>query len=232
MRHWLAVLGVGLLCAGGWGLVSAGEDVNALVAPYFSARDGGLLGAVVGRAYSGSRTPTGPPVPYGSVAVMLLPFSPELEQKLDRIKAGLKDSLRDYADGAARVVAAREAYERALLAAGAGEMNRGEVSDADGQFRFTGVPAGNWMLLAWRNVEHPIRGRKVQRREAGQFIDNVERTGYVAVSFWRMGVDVRPGQETTATLIDRNGWMIGVREELRLPETQGDAVRRRQGATR
>jgi len=232
VRGWLAILGAGVLCAGGWGSPSASEDVGALVTPYLGARDSGLVGEVGGRAAAGSRTPTGPQVPYEGVVIMLLPYSGDLHQALDRIKAGLKDSLRSYVDGTAQVEAATEAYERALLAVGAGEMIRGEVSDADGRFRFTEVPAGSWLLLAWRNVDHPVRGRKVQKREAGHFTGNLERTGYRALSYWRARVEVRPGEATTVPLSDRNGWMTGVREESRPVEPAGDAARRRQGTAR
>ncbi|MBI2528170.1 MAG: hypothetical protein HYV93_19590 [Candidatus Rokubacteria bacterium] len=174
----------------------------------------------------------GPPVPYGSVAVMLVPDSAALERELDRIKAGLRESLRSYTDGAARVVAAREAYERALLAAGAGELVRGEVSDVDGRFRFSGVPAGDWLLLAWHNAEHPVRGRRLPKREAGHFTGNLERTGSTAITYWRMRLHIRTSEVATVTLNDRNGWMTGVREESRPPDSLGDAGKRRQGTTR
>ncbi len=232
MRGGGAALGAALLCASVWGSASAAEDIGALVAPYLTGLSRALLGEVVGTARADAPTPTGPPVPYGAVAVMLVPYSAAFEQELDRIKAGLRDSLRSYADGAVRAVAAREAYERALLAAGAGELVRGEVSDVAGRFRFSGVPAGDWLLLAWWNVEHPVRGRRLQKREAGHFTDNPERVGSTAVMYWRMRLHVPASEVVAVTLSDRNGWMTGVREELRLPGSPGDAAKRRQGTTR
>lgn len=232
MRGCGAALGAALLCATAWGPAPAAEDIGTLVAPYLTGLSRGLLGEVVGTARADSPTPTGPPVPYGAVAVMLVPYSAAFEQELDRIKAGLRDSLRSYADGAARAATAREVYERALLAAGAGELVRGEVSDVDGRFRFSGVPAGNWLLLAWRNAEHPIRGRRLQKREVGHFTENLERMGSTAVTYWRMRLHVLASEVVAVTLNDRNGWMTGVREGLRLPDSPGDAAKRRQGTTR
>jgi hypothetical protein len=224
--------GAGLLCLAGWGSVLVAEDRSALVTPHLKARDSGQVGEVAGSALAGSRTPTGAPVPYESVAVMLLPYSPAFEGELTGIKAAQRSSLRSYVEAAKRLEAARKSYEQELLAVGAGELIRGEVSTGNGRFWFGAVPAGQWLLLAWRSTKHATPGRKIQRREAGRFVDNVERAGHVSLTYWLVRLEVSAGETVHMTLTDRNGWMTGVREELRPPEPVGDASRRSQGTTR
>jgi hypothetical protein len=131
------------------------------------------------------------------------------------------------------LVEIRERYERALLAAGGGPLIRGETSDAAGAFRFTSVPAGRWMLLAWKGTAHPVAAKKLTGLEVRQFRDNVERAGYAAVAYWREQVDVRAGATIELVLRDRNEWMTAIEEEQHVPA--GDARRspkRGRGASR
>jgi hypothetical protein len=166
------------------------------------------------------------------VTVRLLPYSPGFEAELDGIKATLRDSQRAYLDAAGRVEAARAAYEGALAAAGAGDLVRSEVGSPAGQFRIRAVPAGPWLLLASRSVEHAATGKKVPRREVDRFVGNVERTGHVVVTYWRVKLDVRAGERLEVALTDRNAWMTGVREGRRSREPAGDATRRGRGPAR
>lgn len=221
-----------LVSAGGAGASDAG--LRALVAPYLEARERGAVGYVEGAAYAEPRAVTAPPVPWEGVSVMLLPHSADLEAELDAIKESLRDSVAGYVAASHRLIAAREGYERSLAATGGGELIRGEVSDALGRFRFTAVPQGRWLLVAWREVPHGVSTRRVPGSEASRFRENWERTGYVAVGYWRLDVEVRPGETASVSLFDRNGWMTAVREELRLPADapKAGAPRRRQSTTR
>ncbi len=167
------ILGVVLTAA-------AGESTIAL-APYLRARDEGRTDAVTGDAFAESRRPTGAPTAYGDVSVLLLPYSSDFEAELDRIRAGLRESSLAYVEAAARFRVARKTYEHELLFAGGGELIRGEVTDAGGRFRFAGVPAGSWLMLAWREIPHGASARRIPGREQGAFVGNVERLGYVAV---------------------------------------------------
>lgn len=231
MKGWRA-MGLGVAWVASAASPAAAPDVASLVAPYVAARHRGEVGEVSGSAHAGSRTPAGSAIPYESVAVKLFPSSPEFEGELDGAKAALKDSLRTYVAAADRVTAARGAYERALVSAGAGHLIREEVSSPAGHFRFRAVPAGQWLLIAWRSVEHATPGRKVPRREADRFVGNVERTGHLVVTYWRTRLEVSAGKVAEVALTDRNVWMTGVLEGVRPPETAGDAGRRGRGTAR
>jgi hypothetical protein len=104
-------------------------------------------------------------------------------------------------------------YEHELLAAGGGELIRGAVSGPDGKVRLTGVPEGEWLLIGWREVAHPMKP-KGPARDAGKFAERPVSAGYGAVSYWRMRVSVRAREATPVTLSDRSVWLTVVREEL------------------
>jgi hypothetical protein len=236
MSHRAAWLAAGLFL-GVAGAASAG-DTTTVLAPYLRAREEGRTDAVSGEAFAEPRSPTGPPTPYGEVSVLLLPYSFAFEAELDRIRGGLRESSLAYVEAAGRLRAAREAYEHELLFAGGGELIRGEVSDAGGRFRFAEVPAGSWLILAWREIPHGASARRIPGRDQGAFVGNVERLGYVAVEYWRQRVEVRPGEASQVRLHDRNIWATLVREEQRTPDRQttpgdvGGGAKRRQGTTR
>lgn len=222
----------------GLALAAWAGDANTALAQYLRARDEGRTDAVTGDAFAEPRKPTGSPAPYGDVSVLLLPYSSDFEAELDQIRAGLRESSLAYVEASGRLRVAREAYEHELLFAGGGELIRGEVSDAAGRFRFADVPAGSWLMLAWREVPHGASARRIPGRDQGAFVGNVERLGYVAVEYWRQRIEVRPGEASTVKLHDRNIWVTLVREEHRTPDrrtTPGDVgggAKRRQGTTR
>ncbi len=233
MRHWLVVAaGLGVAWVASTTSPVGALDVARLVAPYIEARDRGHVGEVSGSAHAGSLTPAGLPVPYRSVGVKLFPSSPEFEEELNRVKVALKDSLRSYVGAADRVTAARGVYEGALESAGAGALIHAAVSSPAGQFRFREIPAGEWLLLAWRGVEHATPGRKIPPREADRFVGNVERTGHAVINYWRIRLEVSAGQITEVALTDRNIWLTVVLEGLRSPDAAGDSGRRSRGTAR
>ena len=226
----LALIAAGALAAApGLGGTVEPEGVRSVVAPYLEARARGAVGAVAGGASEDPRAPTAPAQPVAGVSVMLLPRSPDFDARLAELKAGARDSMWAYGESGERLGDLRADYERALAMAGGGELVRGEVTDAEGRFRFGEVPVGQWVLIAWHETPHARAGRKVKKMDAGAFRGNVERTGYVAVTYWRLEVEVRPGEPATVSLNDRNGWFTAVRETTRQPiDAQPPAQRRRQ----
>jgi len=189
-----------------------------LVAPYLGALEARAVGDVDGRAYGEPRRASGPPVPLDGVSVLLLPFSAEVEAQLDAIKTHLRDSITRYVEAHADVTAVRLGYERELLSAGAGELIRGAVSDAAGMLRLAGLPSGEWLLLAWREEAHAVKGAKAAPKDASRYQDIPVMTGYAAVSYWRMRVLVRAGDVTAVNLSDRGVWLSAVREERSHPD--------------
>ena len=202
-----------LLMVGG-ALPVAADDMADLVAPYLQARDDRKFGEVVGHAVGDPPHPSAPAIPYEGVSMMLLPYSVALESELGSIKEHLRDSLRNYMGAAADVVAARTAYESALLWAGGGRLIHGEVSDQGGLVRLKDVPAGEWMLLAWREEAHPGKPPRVRAQEAKGFRDIPASAGHSVITYWMMRLRVRAGETTSVELNDRNTWIAAVRENL------------------
>ncbi len=214
-----------------WAPPASAQDRRELVAPYLRALEASAVGEVNGRAYGEPSRPSGGPVPVAGVSVLLVPFAAEVEARLDGIKTHLRDSITTYVEAHGDVSAVRAAYERELLAAGGGELIRGAVSDSAGMVRLEGVPAGEWLLLAWREDAHAVKGAKAPEKDAKHFPDIPVMTGYAAVSYWRTRVSVRPGETTSVNLSDRGAWLTVVREELSYPggppKKAGDYKRRR-----
>ncbi len=194
---------------------SAAEDMKELVAPYLRARDAHAAGRVTAHAYGDPPRPTGSPVPYAGVSVMLVPYSQGLESELDGIKKHFRDSLTDYMAAATEVRAARTAYEQALLWVGGGELVRGDVTDGAGLVTLADMPVGEWLVLAWREEARPTKAR-VRPQDITGFRDVPIRTGYALVSYWRMRVQIRSGEVTSVDFNDRNVWITAVREDVHL----------------
>lgn len=218
--------------------LAAAAEMPGLIAPYLRARDEGRTGAVTGEAFAEPLRASAATTPRSDVSVMLLPMVPGLDTELSRIRAGLRDSERAYLTAATRLRFAREGYERELAYAGGGELTRGEVTDAAGRFRFTDVPAGQWLLIAWRDVPHAISGQKLAKRALGAFVGNTQIRGHAAVEYWRLAVDVRPGAVSELRLHDRNVWVTVIQEDTITPSSKAETVeggigsKRRQDTTR
>lgn len=216
MRRRLQV--IGLLLAAAIGPIRAGAgDPGELVAPFLRARDAGALGEVRCQAWAESSRPGGSPAPDRSVSVMLLPYSAELEAQLDAVKSGQRDSLKDFADAASRIEAARTNYESALRFAGGGELIRGDVTDDQGRIGLTSLPAGDWLLLAWKDLGHSAKRYGLQRGETRKYPDVPTSVDYSMVAYWRLRVTVRAKEASETTLTDRNVWITALKEERRFP---------------
>ena len=210
----------------------AAAEVPGLIAPYLRARDEGRTGVVTGEAFADPTRASASPAPRPDVSVMLLPMAPDLDAELSRIRSGLRDSERAYLTAAARLRSARQGYERDLAYAGGGELTRGDVTDASGRFRFTGVPAGQWLLIAWRDVPHAVAGRNLPTRALGGFVGNTQIRGHVALEYWRLAVDVRSGATTELRLHDRNVWVTVIQEDTITPSSRAETVEGGMGSKR
>jgi hypothetical protein len=194
------------------------EDRREQVSPYLRALEARAVGEIDGRAFGEPRRPSAPASPYEGVSLLAFPYAADVDAHLDAIKRQQRDSIANYTEAHADVTAVREAYERELLTAGAGELIRGAVSDATGRVRLEGVPAGEWLLLGWREESHAVKAARTPTRDAGHFATAPTVTGYGAVSYWRMRVSLRAGETTEVSLSDRSVWLNAVREELTYPD--------------
>lgn len=221
----------GLLLSSGPG-PAADVDLTELVGVYLKAGAERAPGAVAARAYVEPTRPTASPAPQPDVSVVLLPYSAALEAELDAVKAGRRDSVDGYARAATRIEAARVSYERALLAAGGGALVRSEITDAQGGATVGAVPAGEWLVLAWREGEHMSKRFKVRGPDVKRYPHVPSSVAYSIVTYWRVRVAVRPAETVEVAMSDRNVWMTGARQEAgspappRTPGLGGDIQKR------
>jgi hypothetical protein len=229
----LAALGI----EGAFGPAALGSGMVAPdPTPYLEAQAGARVARVTGTATTDSRRPGEPAVPLDGVSVLLMPYSPALETELQLVREGYRQSSRSYVEAAGRIEGLRQAYETSLRSQGGGLLVRGEVSDGSGAFRFAEVPAGSWLVLAWLTQRHQLTGRRLPGQDAGNFVGNVERSGYTAVTYWLLRLDLQPGAVRTLQLSERAAWLTAVKEDQREPQKSpsgSSAGRsRRQGTTR
>ena len=212
--RWTLLIGAGLLVAAAAGS-AAGADLSDLVAAYLKAGSEQAPGAVTARAYFEPSRPTAAPAPQAEVSVVLLPYSAQLASELDAVKAGLRDSPDSYIRAPGQVEAARVDFERALVAAGGGTLVRSEITDGRGSARLAGLPAGDWMLLAWREGGHVSKRFKISDKDARRYPDVPTSVTYSVLTYWRSRFTVRPSETIEVSMTDRNVWMTGGRQESR-----------------
>jgi hypothetical protein len=193
-----------------------------LVSAYLRAAQTGAVGEIEMHAYAESKRPSGAPVPYAGVAVALLPYADDLDQRLDAVKTRYRDSLERYGKAHEEVRTARMDQERQLAAAGAAHLARMESTDASGAVRLTGVPAGEWLVLGWREEPHEVKGR-TPARDAGMFSGMTVPTGYAAISYWKARVTVRAGETAEVKFSDRSVWLTAIRQEVAPVQTKPPA---------
>ena len=228
----LALTLAGLLLSPGSG-PAADADLTDLVGAYLKTRAHQVPGVVAARAYVEPTRPTATPAPQPEVSVVLLPYSAAFEAELDAVKAGLRDSVDGYARAATRIEATRVDYERALLAAGGGALVRSEITDAQGGARVGDVPAGEWLVLAWREGGHMAKRFKLRDQDTKRYPHVPSSVTYSIVTYWRVRVAVGPAETVEIALSDRNVWMTGARQEAgppvppRPPATGGGSQKRR-----
>lgn len=222
----------GILLSSGPG-PAADVDLGDLVGGYLKAGAEQAPGVVAARAYLEPTRPTATPAPQPDVSVVLLPYSAALEAELDAVKAGRRDSVDGYARAATRIEAVRVDYERALLAAGGGALVRSEITDAQGGARVGDVPAGEWLVLAWREGEHTAKRVKLRDQDTKRYPHLPSNVTYSIVTYWRVRVAVRPAETVEIAMSDRNVWMTAARQEAgppvpsRPPAAGGGSQKRR-----
>ena len=204
------------MCAGVFGLLLLAFSVEALdvkIESYHEARRSGALGVVAGRVAAEPRTLGAPPQPFTGTTVRLLPRSEALLQKLEGFRGASRDSSRAFAAAAPAMRQAYEAYERHLLEAGAPDLTPVVLVDQDGRFRIEDVPAGSWMLIAWRGVPVDVSAPALKDKQRDRYRPQTRLHGYQAVTVWLRELTVAAGATATVDLTDRNGWFRGVAEE-------------------
>lgn len=206
--------GLILLAVAGWAVAGG---VDAMILPYQEARAAGRLGSLEARALADPARPSLPPTPVAGVTVALLPWTAEVEARLEAVKASSRSSMKTYLASVSGIRGVLAAWEQDLTAGGGQDLMRQATTDSAGTVRFADVPAGDWLLVAWR-VETKRAERTVKpRRDDAKFVGAPESTGYTLVTFWRSKLAVLPGQAAETALTDRGVWLSGVETETRPP---------------
>jgi len=232
LRTRAGLIALGLLLSPVAGPAADG-DLTDLVRAYLKTGAEQAPGAVAARAYVEATRPTAGPAPQPDVSVVLVPYSAALEAELDAVKAGLRDSVDTYARAVTRIETARVDYERALLAAGGGALVRSEITDAQGGAQVGDVPAGEWLILAWREGGHTAKRFKLRDQDTKRYPHVPSNVTYSVVTYWRMRVTVKPAETVEIGMSDRNTWMTGARQEAgspappRPPASGGGSQKRR-----
>jgi hypothetical protein len=215
---------VGVAC--GLASLALAQGVDAPIERYRDAAALRELGELRGRAFQERRRPSGPDLPLPGVAVSLLPRSETWLFRLNAIKRGARDSMDTYREAAPAVRRSREAYEKALLEAGAGDLPLGATVDGDGRFTLEGIPAGPWVLLAFRStyvskasLERPIPPGTPPRQPVLPlpFLPPDKLTGFYVVTYWLRELTITGGGVEPVDLTDRNVWFTGVAENRQAP---------------
>ena len=221
----MLIAGAALVVVGSAAAVQT--DVPALVEPYQRASREQSLGSVAARAYLEPTRGGAEPTPQSAVSLVLLPYSPAFEADLNAVKAGLRESVDSYTRAVAAIEAARVDYEQALVEAGAGGLVRNEATDARGLAEVAGLPAGDWLLLAWREGGHHSKQHKVRDEDLKRYPDVPSAVTYSMVTYWRSRLTVHRGETVEVSMTDRNVWMTAPREEGGTPRAPKPAAPRR-----
>jgi hypothetical protein len=204
----------------------AQSSVDVPIERYREAVTVGEVGGIRGRAFQERRRPLGSDLPLTGTTVTLLPRSEAWLLRLQAIKRGARDSVDAYREAATIVRQSREAYDKNLLEAVAGDLSKAATVDSEGRFTLDGVPAGPWILFASRvaYVDKTQKERPGSARAPGQsglFLPPDRLAGYHIVTYWLRELTVVGGAVEAVELTDRNVWFTGVaekREPPRLPD--------------
>jgi hypothetical protein len=202
---------LGVVC----GLLFTAGQAAALdvpVAPYLQSLAARQVGVVQGRVYQHRSQPHAPDVPFAGASVVLVPRSGALERALEDLKRHSRQSALGYREAVGRMRSAKERYERELSQAGAGELVRPLLVDAEGAFRAVDVPAGDWLIIVSHADFMPASGARATAKERDQFRTSPRVTGFEAVRLWIRPITVAPGHSESVELTDRNIWFSGVAE--------------------
>ena len=189
------------------------EAFEISLEPYREARRAGALGVVAGRVVAEPRTLRVPGRPFVNTTVTLVPHSPGVLARLERLKEGSRESSKAFTAAAPTMRKTLEGYERELLEAGAPDLNSLVLVDRDGGFKIDDVPAGAWLLVAWHAAPVDVSSPKPKVRQRDIYQPQPRLQGYQSVTVWLRDFTVGGGATTTVELTDRNSWFRGVVEE-------------------
>lgn len=216
MRLGLAGLFLALAAAAG------AQDLDAPIDRYREAAGFHELGTVRGRALRERRKPSAPDLPLPGTAVALLPRSEAWLFRLQAIKRAARDSVDAYREAANLVRVSRDAYEKRLLEAGAGDLPQATTLDTEGRFTLEGIAAGPWILFAFHSTyvntgPRTPPGPARPSARPNPFLVPDKLAGYYVVTYWLRELTVAAGAVEAIELTDRNAWFTGVSENREPP---------------
>jgi hypothetical protein len=196
-------------------LITVAGHAHALdvpVAAYLRSLSAREVGVVEGRVYEHRRQPQAPDIALPGASVVLVPRSEALGRALEDLKRHSRDSATAYRNAVSGMRRAKEAYERELSMAGAGDLVRPLSVDAEGAFRAADVPAGEWLVMASHAEFVSTSTARATAKERDRYRTSPRVTGHETVRLWMFPVVVAPGERTALELTDRNVWFSGIAE--------------------
>ncbi|MBI3637505.1 MAG: hypothetical protein HY216_15035 [Candidatus Rokubacteria bacterium] len=192
---------------------AVGAALDVKIDRYRQASAAGAMGTIAGRAYEEPRKKTEGDRPLGDVAVTMLPRSDDFLARMSAIKERMREDAAFYRQSAVAVITARREFERALSAAGAGDLVRFGLVTPDGNFDVS-VPAGPWIVMAHRAVfvAKASPPPKLRYRGHDVFAQDPRLLGYYTIAVWLFELTVEPGKAAVIDLHDRNVWVTAIEE--------------------
>jgi hypothetical protein len=180
---------------------------------YRAATREGSTGDLVGRVYEERRKPDARDRPFADTIVTLVPYSATFRSRLETVKRESRESMNGFRQAVPNIRQVREAYEAALWEQGAGDLILAAPVGADGTFRLDAMPAGHWLLLAWR-AEFVERAGLGQTAEEQRVYTKTPRLkGFYRVAVWLREIDVAVRATDSVELTDRGAWFNGIDEQ-------------------
>jgi hypothetical protein len=193
----LAGVLTGVLMALAVGAPAAAEETKA-------------AGLLWGRIAVEEESPEGPWTPLVGVEVRLYPYAPEVAGDLEAIRQGARNSGSAYDAAVAEMERRLEAYTERLPKDAVRHTN----TDPAGLFVFDDLPAGEWLVIAFRITAYrTVQTRPIQPRprrgQGGDTFLPQDRRPAKEVEVWVSRVRVGPGDRARLALTDRSRFLVG-----------------------
>lgn len=186
-----------------------------------------VTGTLAGRLAYETPAETIPVTPLTGVAVTLYPVTPPILERLETLRATVRESLRSHATAGQHFLEIFKTYRKEVEGAGFGALIRTVVTDEDGRFRFSGVPRGEWLVVSLHEVlfdsSRPGRvakPRKLQPRVLPEgAVGGISKGPSVRagpppklkeMNFWAYRVQVVAGEEVLLSLTERQVWITSL----------------------
>jgi hypothetical protein len=177
-----------------------------------TAEDTKPAGLLWGRIAVEEESPEGPWTPLVGIEVRLYPYAAEVAGDLEAIRQGARNSGAAYDAAVAEMDRRLETYAESLPK----DAVRHSGTDPAGLFVFNDLPAGEWLVIAFRitpyravQTRRPTQPRPRRGQAPGDTFLPQERRPAKEVEVWVSRVRIGPGERARLALTDRSRFLVG-----------------------